>query len=87
MKLAIILSTFVLTACVATPVARNFPEAPAELKTACQPLATIDENTVKLSEVVKSVTTNYGYYQDCADKNSVWNRWYQDQKQIFDSVK
>ena len=87
MKLALVLSTVLLSACVATPVARKFPTVPVELTQACPPLTTIDENTTKLSEVVKSVTTNYGYYQDCSDKNSAWNKWYQDQKQIFDSVK
>ena len=86
MRLSLVLSTLLLTACVATPVARKFPDVPEELHIGCQPLLLIDESTDKLSDVVKSVTTNYGYYQDCKDKNEAWKTWYDEQRQIFDSV-
>jgi len=77
-----------LSACsTVTPVARNFPVVPDELKVACAELQLIPAGTVKLSEVVSTVTKNYGQYHDCKNRVDAWNEWYNTQKQIFDSVK
>jgi len=85
MKSVIILS-LLLTGCVATPVARNFPDAPVSLTTACEQL-TAAPITDKLSVLISSVTTNYGKYHECSYKVDAWNNWYTEQKKIFDSVK
>ena len=85
MKSVIILS-LLLTGCVATPVARNFPDVPASLTTACEQL-TAAPITDKLSVLISSVTTNYGKYHECSYKVDAWNNWYTEQKKIFDSVK
>lgn len=81
------ISTITLTACVATPVARHFPDAPQELKTSCQKLQTVEPGTTKLSEVVSTVASNYGQYHECQLKTESWIEWYNIQKQLFDSVK
>jgi hypothetical protein len=86
MKSVIILSLLFLTGCVATPVARNFPDAPASLTTACEQLTTAPI-TDKLSVIISNVTTNYGKYHECSYKVDAWNNWYTEQKKIFDSVK
>jgi starvation-inducible outer membrane lipoprotein len=76
-----------LTACVSVPVDRTFPKAPDDLKTACPDLQLLDPTTTRLSDVVNTVTTNYGQYQSCQNKVAVWIEWYNTQKEIFDSVK
>ena len=86
MRSAIALSLLLLTGCVATPVARHFPDAPAALTTACDPLVDVPATT-KLSVVLSTVTKNYGQYKECSIKVDAWNEWYTEQKKIFDSVK
>lgn len=76
-----------LTACVSVPVERTFPKAPDDLMTACPDLQLIDPATTRLSDVINTVTTNYGQYQSCQNKVDVWVEWYNTQKGIFDSVK
>ena len=88
MKSLIILATAImLTGCLATPVKRTFPEVPKELLEACPDLATVNDGTTQLSEVMKVVTTNYGQYHECRIKTDLWIEWYKTQKSIFDSVK
>ena len=72
---------------ITTPVKRNFPEVPEELKVACPDLKEVDPNTTKLSEVLSTVSTNYGQYQECKVKVDTWIEWYKTQKEIFESVK
>ena len=85
MRLAVLVS-LLLTGCVATPVARHFPEAPPALTTPCDPLVDVPA-TNKLSVVLSTVTKNYGQYKECSIKVDSWNEWYTEQKKIFDSVK
>jgi hypothetical protein len=83
----LLLAVLTLTACVNTPVARHFPEVPADLLVACPDLKLVEPNTTKLSEVVGIVAENYGQYNGCKIKVDAWIEWYKDQKRIFDSVK
>jgi len=76
MKLAVVVSLLFMTGCVATPVAREFPAAPASLTTACAALADVPA-TDKLSVVLATVSIRV----------DSWNTWYNEQKKIFDSVK
>ena len=86
MKLVTLLTLFTLAGCVATPVKRNFPEVPEELKTECPALVQIPAGAT-LSEVVSSVSVNYSQYHECKVKMDAWNKWYTSQKEIFESVK
>lgn len=86
-RILIIASALLLTACLSTPVKRTFPEIPEDLKTACPDLSQIDESTTKLSEVVKTVTVNYGQYHECKIRVDAWMEWYKTQKSIFEEVK
>lgn len=86
-KLLILTAVLSLSACVSVPVERKFPNAPLELMTSCPPLVTVEPTTTKLSDVVQSVVTNYGQYQECDTKSQLWIEWYRTQKNIFDSVK
>jgi|Laugresbdmm110sd_1035091.scaffolds.fasta_scaffold00058_19 hypothetical protein len=83
-----IILAFLITGCATSvPVTMNFPQVPEELKTACPDLKTIPEGTTKLSEVVSSVSENYGQYQECKIKIDAWTQWYNSQKKIFESIK
>jgi hypothetical protein len=85
MKLAVVVSLLLLTGCV-TPVAREFPAAPADLVKSCDALVDVPA-TDKLSVVLTTVTKNYAQYRECSIKVDSWNEWYNEQKKIFDSVK
>lgn len=86
-RLSIILIPLLLTACLATPVKRTFPDIPSDLKSACPDLAQMDPNTNKLSEVVKTVTVNYSTYHECKIRVDAWIEWYNTQRTIFEEVK
>jgi hypothetical protein len=86
-RIIVILSSLLLTACLATPVKRTFPTIPEDLKTSCPDLAQMDPNTNKLSEVVKTVTVNYSTYHECKIRVDAWMEWYRTQKSIFEEVK
>ena len=86
MKLAALLSVLLLVGCSVTPVKRTFPDVPQDLTVPCPDLQKVQDGA-KLSEVVSTVSSNYGQYHDCRDKSNDWNMWYQKQKQIFESVK
>ncbi len=86
MKYSLLVLPFLLAGCLATPVKRNFPEVPAELKVACPDLQKVKDNA-KLSDVLSTVSTNYTQYHDCRAKVDAWNEWYKNQKEVFDSVK
>jgi hypothetical protein len=87
MKLALLLMPLLLAGCLATPVKRNFPDVPDDLKVSCPALREVDPKTTKLSEVVSVVSDNYGTYQECKIKVDGWVEWYNTQKGIFESVK
>lgn len=85
-KLLTLTLVVLLSACTTVPVSRKFPEVPTELVQSCPDLKTIDM-TSKLSDVVDVVVSNYGQYKECQVKVDSWIDWYNQQKQIFESVK
>ena len=70
-----------------TPVARKFPDAIPDLQVKCPTLTTIEGTNVSITDMLKTVVTNYGLYYECAGKVEGWNEWYDKQKQSFDGVK
>jgi hypothetical protein len=86
MKYTVLLMPFLLAGCLATPVKRNFPEVPAELKVVCPDLQKVKDEA-KLSDIISTVSSNYTQYHECRSKVDAWNEWYKNQKDIFDSVK
>jgi hypothetical protein len=68
------------------PVTAKFPEPPKLGLGRCPQLQTVNEG-VKLSELTKTVTVNYGTYYECAVKADQWQEWYEIQKRIFENVK
>ena len=87
MKLLILLLALLLSACTTVPVTAKFPQAPGSLvQEPCPNLQKLQEEA-KLSDVAKIVTVNYTEYYMCAVKLEAWQRWYREQKTIYESVK
>lgn len=83
-----ILLAFTLTACSTTvPVTAKFPQAPGTLvQEPCPNLQKLSEDT-KLSDVAKTVSVNYSEYYTCAVKLETWQKWYREQKTIYEGLK
>lgn len=92
MKLiALLLSTTLLSGCAMftkfLPAKPKFPEAVPELREACPDLKTIEGNQVAITDLLKTVVNNYTLYYQCSLKNEGWNKWYDEQKKIYDKIK
>lgn len=86
MKYAAVISLLVLTGCAQTvPVKMKFPDMPQTLREACPPLEKLAEEP-KLSDVARTLTTNYTTYYQCAAKHEAVIEWYTTQKKIFEGV-
>ena len=87
MKLLVLSLVLLLSACTTVPVTSKFPQAPGSLvQEPCPNLQKLQEEA-KLSDVAKIVTVNYTEYYMCAVKLEAWQRWYREQKTIYESVK
>jgi hypothetical protein len=82
-----IILAFLATGCSTTvPVTAKFPEVPERLLEKCPQLKKLEEEA-KLSDITKTITSNYTTYYECAVKDDAWIEWYHSQKQIFETVK
>jgi hypothetical protein len=88
MKILAIALVLLLSACSTTvPVTAKFPEAPGVLlQEPCPNLQKLSEDS-KLSDVAKIVTVNYTEYYTCAVKLDAWQRWYREQKIIYEGLR
>lgn len=77
-----------LTGCIATaPVKPKFPDPVPELMKACPELKEVPAGTIKLSETISVITSNYGEYHLCRQKVESWIEWYNEQKKIYNEIK
>lgn len=65
----------------------KFPEPLKELTIPCPDLKTIEGDKVAITELLKTVVNNYAVYYECSLKNDGWNKWYKEQKEIYDKIK
>ncbi len=87
MKYLLIGLLLVLSGCTTVPVTAKFPEAPGILaQESCPALQKLDKEP-KLSDVAKTVDANYTLYYTCAFKLEAWQRWYREQKIIYEGFK
>jgi hypothetical protein len=83
-----LLIALLLTGCsTLVPVKQSFPELPSELAVECPNLKQLPPETTKLTDVVSTVSENYGTYYECQARKEAWVEWYKAQKQIYDGVK
>lgn len=77
----------ILTGCSTTvPVARKFPDVPADLKQSCTTLQQTPDDAA-FSDILSVVTKNYALYHECRARQDAWIEWYDAQKKIFEEVK
>jgi len=87
MKYLALILALTLTGCYSVPIKQKFPEAIPELKEKCPDLKQIEGDKVAITDLLKSVIINYNMYYECSLKNDGWNRWYDEQRKIYESVK
>jgi hypothetical protein len=87
MKHLTLVFVLALAACTPVPIKQKFPEAIPELKEKCPDLKQIEGDKVAITDLLKSVITNYNMYYECSLKNEGWNKWYTEQRKIYESVK
>jgi len=87
-KLLALLLTLALVGCSTTvPVPAKFPQAPGTIvQEPCQDLKQFQDEA-KLSDEAKTVTVNYSEQYICAVKLDAWQRWYREQKVIYEGLK
>jgi len=83
--LAWLLLTILVGCSTDVPLTRKFPVAPELMMEKCPNLSVLN-NTMKMSEVTKTISDNYAKYHGCSDKNDTWIEWYNKQKETFDKV-
>ena len=88
MKIYQIFLILMLSGCSTTvPVKRNFPDVPPALTEKCVELKKIQGDQISIVDLHTVVVENYTHYHECSIKVEVWNEWYKQQKEIFESVK
>lgn len=87
MKYLALILALTLTGCYSVPIKQKFPEAISELKEKCPDLKQIEGDKVAITDLLKSVIINYNMYYECSLKNDGWNKWYDEQRKIYESVK
>lgn len=70
------------------PVRMEFPDAPQSLLKKCEELKTVEPKAggTPITELLKTVVTNYTMYYECSNKVDGWNEWYTSIKKIYDEV-
>jgi hypothetical protein len=88
--LGIILTAIFLNSCGFLPklttAIPKFPEPIKELTEPCPNLKQIEGDKVSISDLLKSIVNNYTLYHQCSLKNDNWNKWYDEQKKIYEKL-
>lgn len=66
------------------PAKPKFPDAVKELTEPCPDLKQIEGNQIAITELLKAVVNNYTLYYECSLKNEGWNKWYKEQRAIYE---
>ena len=85
MKYSLIPVCFVLTGCWTVPTAPEFPKLPEQtvMNIPCPDLKTLKSDPT-ISDLSTVLNSNYGLYYECAIKVDSWNRWYKQQKELYE---
>lgn len=85
-KLVLMLVLIGIGGCTTVPQKQKFPDPPgADAMAQCPPLNTLPKDP-KLSDVSKTVVSNYILYQQCSVKADSWIEWYNTQKKIYENI-
>lgn len=90
MKYLALIFTLFIAGCMTkpVPVKMDFPDAPQSLLKKCEELKTVEPKAggTPITELLKTVVTNYTMYYECSNKVDGWNEWYTSTKKIYDEV-
>jgi hypothetical protein len=78
--------TVLLVGCTTVPVVQKFPSVPDTLTKPAPALKEIPAGS-SASQIFDIVIDNYGTYNEVAEELAGWQKWYNDQKKIFNGVK
>ena len=84
MKYLLILISFAIAGCTTIQSRPKWPDHPGV--GSCETLLEA-KSSEKLSDLLTTVTTNYGRYHECAARVEAWDSWYKEQKRIYDESK
>lgn len=77
-----------LSACSTTvPVKRTFPEADPFMLQPPPSLVQLPADTTELHLLIENSTENYGKFHELVERYLMWQMWYEQQKENFESVK
>ena len=85
-SLLYIVCTTLIIGCTTVPVVQKFPTAPATLLIPAPELKETPAGS-SASDIFGIVIDNYGTYNEVATELTGWQKWYEEQKIIFNSVK
>ena len=85
-SLLYIVCTTLIIGCTTVPVVQKFPTAPATLLIPAPELKETPAGS-SASDIFGIVIDNYGTYNEVAAELTGWQKWYEEQKSIFNSVK
>jgi hypothetical protein len=86
MKKLIAFAFILLIGCTSAPVKIQFPTVPEELTKSCGDLQLVKEDNHQFSNFLNVVVDNYGTYYECKIQADAWQRWYEEQKKIFNEA-
>lgn len=88
MKYIVLVLGLVLSGCsTVIPITQKWPEPPGTLvQEVCAELQKLPDDP-KLSQVATVVANNYTEYYMCSAKLEAWQRWYREQKIIYQGLK
>lgn len=85
-KLILITAILFMTGCTTVAQKQKFPDPPGvDSMAQCPNLNTLPKDP-KLSDVSKTIISNYTLYYQCSVKVDGWIEWYNSQKKIYENV-
>jgi hypothetical protein len=69
------------------PVTVKFPDAPVTLMEPAEPLKLLDEEPKpQLSDILDNTAENASRYYNLREKYNSWQKWYKEQRKIFEEA-
>lgn len=87
MKHCVIVLSLLLSGCWTVPVVPDFPRLPEQttMNIACPELKPLKSDPT-ISDISNTLNINYHTYYECAVKVDSWNRWYREQKTLYEKT-
>jgi uncharacterized protein YfaA (DUF2138 family) len=84
MKFFVFAIMLLLVGCSTTKI--HLPEAPPELFVSCPELKQVPDDNIKITVLIDTVAENYAKYHECKIRNTAWQQWYNQQKQLIEII-